>query len=138
MADGLPSALGGSPMGSAPMAVPTGNPGQAASGLSQVREAIKILEKALPGFGQGSQHYSTLLSAMQSLNKMVPPSAEVPGLQATTAQGLMQDANKNAAMAALKSAGSPAGAGAGAPPGGGPSPMAGAASAMPPSLAAAA
>lgn len=123
-------------MGAGPAAVPSGNPGQQAASMSTVREAIKLLEKALPGLHPGSEPYKAVLNSMQSLGKYIPPSAEVPGVQATTAQGLNNDAQKSAMMAMLRGGNPSAGMGAGA--GGGPaSPSGPPAPAMPPSLAAA-
>jgi hypothetical protein len=127
-------------MGAAPSAVPTGNPGQNAAGLSQVRAAIDILTKALPSLHSGSEPWKAVMNAMTSLGKFVPPSAEVPGVQRTTAQGLAQDANKNAMMDMVNKSLSPTGASAGAggapPPSGPPAPAAPPQPQMPPSLAA--
>src|SRR5260370_11728021 len=133
MAAPLTPAMGGAPpMGSSPMAVPTGNAGSMAHAKSQLRAAYEIFIKALPAFTVGCDDHKQLLSVMTTLNKLAPASAEVPGVQQTTAAGLNADAQKSAAMAMLKPPVAPAGAsagGGGAPPGP-PSP------AMPPSLAA--
>jgi hypothetical protein len=122
-------------MGSAPTAVPTGNAGQMAGALAKVREALRILEKTLPDLQHGSEPYNKVLQTIQSLSKVAPASAEIPGVQKSAAQGLMQDAQKTGMMDMLNRSMSPAGASAGAggaPPGGGRPP----APAMPPSLAA--
>ena len=121
-------------MGAAPSAVPGASPGLQAASISQVREAIKILEKALPGLGTGTDPWKSVMNAMSSLGKIAPPSSEQPGLQKTTLQGLTSDANKNAMMDAVRGATSPAMASAG---GGGPGPGGlPPTPAMPPSLAA--
>lgn len=104
-------------MGAAPNAVPTGSPGASANALSQVREAIKILEKSLAELPVGSDPYKSVLNAISSMAKFVPASAEIPGAQQTTARNLMADAQKSAMMNMVSSSLGGAGAG-GAPPGG--------------------
>jgi hypothetical protein len=117
-------------MGAAPTATPTGNAGSKAAALSKIREAVKIFEQALPMLQTGSDEYNKLLSIIQTASKLSPPSAEIPGVQQTTLQGLQQSAQKNGMLNLLNR--SPAGAsagGGGAPPAAGPPPPA-----MPPSL----
>jgi len=116
------------------MAVPTGNAGAMANAKSQIREAYKIFVKALESLPVGSDDHKAVLNIMQSINKIAPAGAEVPGVQQQTASQLNADAQKNALMQMLKPSAAPAGASAGgaggASPGMPPSP------AMPPSLAA--
>lgn len=87
--------------------------------MAQVREAIKILETALPKLQTGSDPYKSVLSAIQSISKHVAPSAEVPGVQQTALRDLQQTAGKDAmlqsVMRSLGGAGGGAGAGAGSP-----------------------
>ena len=116
-------------MGASPVGVPTASPGANAASLAGVREAIKILEKHLPGLQIGSDPYKSVLNAISSMAKFVPPSAEVPGVQKTEARSLMADAEKSAMMNMVNSslgnasAGTPGAPpsqpGAGAPAGGG-------------------
>jgi hypothetical protein len=105
-------------MGASPMGPPTGNPGQQANALAQVREAVKILEKALPELATGSEPYKAVLNAISSVSKHVSPSGEVPGVQQTALRDLQQGAQSSGMMQSLMR--SLAGAGQGAP--GGPSP----------------
>jgi len=114
-------------MGASPLGVPTGAPGSNANALSQVREAIKILEKALPSLPTGSKPYESVLSAIQSISKHVSPSAEVPGVQQTTLRDMQQNAQQSGMLQSLMrslggGAASPGPAGLPAPSGGPPAP----------------
>lgn len=84
------------PVGSAgPASPPTGNLGLTADALTKVREAVRLLEMALPQLPMGSEPYKDTLKAIQSLSKSVPASAEVPGVQQTTLADLQQQAQKS-------------------------------------------
>ena len=115
-----PSLSGQPPIGSSPVSVPSGSPGANAGGLAEVREAIKLLQVALPKLPVGSEPHKALLSSIQGLSKVVPPSAEVPGVQQTALRDLQQNAGKNAmlqqVMSSLGGANQGAGGGAGAMP----------------------
>jgi hypothetical protein len=121
-------------MGAAPTAAPTGNAGAMASALSNISNAVRMLEKELSNLPHGSDQYKAVLSSIQSLGKIAPPSAQIPGVQRSAAQSAMQDAQKNGMMDMLSRSSSPAGASAGA--GGAPPPSGPPAPAMPPSLGA--
>jgi len=108
-------------MGASPMGPPTGNPGQQANALAQVREAVKILEKALPELATGSEPYKAVLNAISSVSKHVSPSGEVPGVQQTALRDLQQGAQSSGMMQSLMR--SLAGAGQGPPGGSAPSPV---------------
>jgi len=101
-------------MGASPLGVPTGSPGNNANALSQVREAIKILEKALPNLPTGSDPYKAVLSAIQSVSRHVTPSAEVPGVQQTTLRDMQQNAQQSGMLQSVMRS---LGGGGGGPPG---------------------
>ena len=104
------------PMGSAgPASPPTANPGAMADSMSKVREAIHLLELALPGLAIGSEPHSAVVKALPGLSKAVPASEAVPGVQNTQLLALQQRAQQSAAMQAVMRA---MGGGAGGPPGG--------------------
>jgi hypothetical protein len=100
------------PMGAAPISVPSGSPGAQAGALAEVREAIKVLEKALPKLQPGTDVYKSILKALNDINKHVPASSEVPGVQQNVLRDLQANAGKNAMLQALGGAGGPQGAGA--------------------------
>ena len=115
-----PSLSGQPPMGSAPISTPSASPGSSAGALSKVREAIKILQAALPELPIGSEPHKKIMSAIQSISNVVPPSAEVPGVQQTALRDLQQNAGKNAMLqqviGSLGGANAGGGAGAGGTP----------------------
>lgn len=105
-------------MGASPLGAPSGNPGQSAHSMSQVRLAIDMLQKALPGLPMGSDPHKTVLSFIQSISKSIPPSAEIPGVQQTGLKDMQQQAQQSAMMQAImRSMGGSAG-GSGAAGGG--------------------
>src|SRR5579864_7799899 len=93
-----PSLSGQPPMGSSPISVPSASPGAAAGAMSKVREAIKILQQALPQLPIGSEPHSKVMAAIQSISKVVPPSAEVPGVQQTALRDLARGGQQNAML----------------------------------------
>jgi hypothetical protein len=102
-------------MGAGPLAMPSANPGEQAKALTQVREALKILEGALPNLGSGTKPYTAVLKAISDINKHVAAGNEVPGVQQTALRDLSQQAQKNGMLQSLvKSMGS-SGTGGNAP-----------------------
>ena len=88
--------------------------------MAKVREAINILQAALPEFSPGTEPHSKILASIQSISKVIPPSAEVPGVQQTALRDLQSQAGKSAMLnQVMQSLG-----GAGAGPGGGGQPPA--------------
>lgn len=90
--------------------------------MSKVREAINILQAALPDFPPGSDPHKAILNSISSISKYVGPSAAVPGVQQTALRDLQQNAGKSAmlqqVMQSLGGAGAgPGGGGASPPPG---------------------
>lgn len=115
-----PAVTGRPPMGSSPLSPPSGNPGQQAAALANVREAIKLLEKELPNLAAGSEPYKAVLGAIQGLSKHIAPSNEVPGVQKTALRDLQQSAQQSGMMQSLIRSLGASGAGAGSPAGGAP------------------
>lgn len=100
-----------------PASPPTGNPGLAADGLSKVREAVHLLEMALPTVPLGSEPHKAVLDAIKSLSKAVPPSEGVPGVQLSQINGLKQKAQQDQMMqAVMRSMGNSPAGGQSAPP----------------------
>lgn len=109
-----------------PASAPTGNPGEMAAALAKVREGVRIIEKALPGLQVGSKQHDAVISAISKLNKAIPETEAVPGIQNTALAGLQRDAQEGSQMQMLKRM---MGGGAGGMPGGAPQPQ------MPPGAA---
>lgn len=115
-----PALTGRPPMGAGPLAMPSANPGEQAKALTQVREALKILEMALPNLGTGTKPHASVLKAISDISKHVAAGDQVPGVQQTALRDLSQQASKDGMLQSLvKSMGS-SGTGGNAP---GPSPL---------------
>lgn len=112
------------------MSAPSPNPGAMADSLSKVGIATQILQEALPGLPMGDEIHKTVLDTITKLSKVAPPSAQVPGVQATQLSGLQKQAQQSAMLQALTRALNVPGGGGGA--GGGAAPMASPASMQPP------
>lgn len=85
-----------------PASPPSGNPGMAVAALAKVREAVHLLELALPDLETGSDQHKAVVDAVQKLAKAVPASQEVPGIQKTALMGLQQKAQQNAMLQQLQ------------------------------------
>lgn len=121
-------------MGASPIGVPSANAGDMAGAKAKLRAIYQQLQDISRAFPLGSEDAKSMLSIMQTMNKLAPPSAEVPGVTATAAQSMNNAAQKQAAQAMLSTL-APPGASAGG--GGGPAgPGMPPTPAMPPSLAA--
>ena len=103
-------------MGSSPISAPTASPGSTAGAMSKVREAINILQSALPEFSPGTDEHKAVLNAISSMSKYVGPSAAVPGVQKTAINDLQQQAQKSAMMRQVMSSLGGANAGGGSVP----------------------
>jgi hypothetical protein len=117
------------PMGhSGPASPPTGNAGLAADAMSKMREAIKLIEMALPQLPTGSEAHKSTIDALGKLSKAFPATEEVPGVQQTQLRALGDQAQKSAMMqAVMRMLAGGAGGGAGGPTGGTTPPQAAAA-----------
>lgn len=93
--------------------MPMGNPGEVAAGVSKVREAINILQVALPQFPVGSDIQKTVLKCIEQLSKLAVPAEASPQLQGSTLMQLLQQQQQGAPMQAAIRA---LGAGGGGPP----------------------
>lgn len=81
--------------------MPLGNPGEVAAGITKVREAIKILQMALPAFPIGSDIQKAVMKAITDMSKIAPQSEASPGLQQNTFKELQQGAQQQAPMNAV-------------------------------------
>lgn len=111
-----PSPLSPPGIGSAGPAGPrTGNPGAIAEGLTQVREAVQLLQMALPKFEVGSEPQKSVLKMIQDGSKIAPPAAEQGEIQQTALAGLQDRAKQSQMLQQVMAA--QATGGAGGPPG---------------------
>jgi|DEB19_MinimDraft_2_1074335.scaffolds.fasta_scaffold161822_2 hypothetical protein len=93
--------MGAGPGPADPASPPSGNPGMAADAMSKVREAIRLLEMALPNLPTGSDPHKDVLDSIGKLSKSVPATEAIPGVQQSQLLGLQQEAAKQAPLQAL-------------------------------------
>lgn len=89
------------PMGAPPAAMPSVNSGSAAAAIGKVREAVKLLEMALPELPTGSQVHKVVAGTISSLAKHVPASEGTQAIQMSTLRDLQQNAQQAGPMQAL-------------------------------------
>ena len=106
-------------MGAGPLGVPSSNPGTSARAISQLREAVKIMQTALPELPVGSDAHTAVLNAVKSLSKHAAPSTEQPGQQQAELRNLQSTASRDAGIQQLMRS---MGAGLAGAPGGTPPP----------------
>ena len=105
-------------------------PGDQASSLTMVMNAIGMLQQALPGLAPGSPIHKDVLKAAQALSRHAPQGAPAAGVQQTQLQDLLKNVVKNALMQKLMANQGGGGKSGGGP--GGPSPLGGGAPAQAP------
>jgi hypothetical protein len=66
----------------------------AADAMTKVREAVHLLEMALPGFEVGSEPHKAVLKMIQDGAKLAPSTQEGQGVQQTALLGLMERAKQ--------------------------------------------
>lgn len=120
----LPPGLAPQPANLGGLSAPQGNPGNAAAGMLKVRQAIKMLEDALPMIPMGSPLHDKMLSSLKGmLDAMPDEDPSMAGPQQTNLLELLKSSQANAPMAMLARLGAAGGpAGAPMPPGAAPSP----------------
>jgi len=93
-----PSLSGAPPMGSSPVSTPVGSPGQSAGAMLKVGEALKMLNAAISELPMGSEVHNKVMSAVSSLNKVIPPGSLPQGASQTALRDVQQNAAKNAML----------------------------------------
>lgn len=113
LAAGAGTLPGQPPFGSSPVQMPTPDRGLQSAALAQVSWAVRILEKALPLLGAGSNPGKDVLKALQSLTKHVPPGSTMPGAENSVLQQMMmqgkQEQPMNQVLQAMGQGGAPGG-----------------------------
>ena len=110
--------MGAPPMGTGPATVPGPMAGQAAQGMTGVKLALEILQKALPGLQMGSELHGAVMKTITDLSKHVAQGADdQSGIVQQLAMMARAAQSDPARMAAMRSMG-----GGGAPPMGAPPP----------------
>jgi hypothetical protein len=100
-------------------------PGDAASSMTMIMQAIAMLQQALPGLPPGSPAHKDVLKAAQALSRHAPQGAPGAGVQQTQLQDLLKNVIKSALLQRVM-ANQGGGPGGGGGRGGGASPLPGA------------
>lgn len=88
-------------------------PGNAADSLMMLKQAVDLLNAALPGLGSGSKPYQAVLGALKGLTRFLPQGAPTAGVQQTQLMDLLRGTVRNALMQKLMQQGQGPGGGAG-------------------------
>lgn len=118
-----PMGPGALPQGGTPLAMPTGNLGSMASAQAAVRQAIKLLEEALPKAGAESDLGKAIIDSIKKLAEKASPADENAGVDQAALRSIMQRAQTQAPLQAAMRAMAGAEQPTAVPPGGG-APMA--------------
>lgn len=95
----MPAPLKGAPAGLGAATKPQSNQGNAAAALIDVRNAVQMLEKALPNIPMGSPLHTDLLNVTIKLSKHLKPEEASSGLQI---QSLLQQARETSKAAPMQ------------------------------------
>lgn len=72
----MPPALAAAPSHSGPATMPQGNPGNAAAAMMQVKNAVEMLQKALPSIPMGTPLHEKVLKVTSELVKEMSESGQ--------------------------------------------------------------
>lgn len=106
-----PSLGGGAPGGATPAMGPrpnlgpvsqqSANPGNASAAMLDIKNALNLLQKALPNLPMGDELHSTVLQCVTKLSKAAGNIPEQPGLQAQSLMQMMRAMGGNPMQSAL-------------------------------------
>jgi hypothetical protein len=76
------------------------NPGAGAqaNSLMSIKQAIDMLQAALPGLGTGGEAHGAVLTAIRALSRHVPQGEPTAGVQQTQLQDLLRNTVRNALL----------------------------------------
>jgi hypothetical protein len=72
--------------------------GEQASALMQVKNAVEMLQQALPGLGTGGEVHTAVVRAINALSRHVPQGAPTAGVQQTAIQNMLRNTMRNALL----------------------------------------
>lgn len=105
-------------------------PGDQASSMTMIMNALAMLQQAMPGLAPGTPVHRDVVRAVQSISRHAPQSTPTAGVQSTQLQDLLRNIVKSALLQRIMSQGQrQPGGGEGSPAG--PSPLPGAAAQAP-------
>lgn len=84
-----------------PVATPQGNPGNTQAAMTKVKNALQMLQSALPDIPMGNQLHSDVLNVVKSLSKHLSESNDNKGLELQQLIQMAKGSAQNAPTAAL-------------------------------------
>lgn len=97
---GMPQQLAPAPEKTAPAAIPQGNQGNVSAAMMKVKNAVEMLQEALPLLPFGSEEHKEIITFLGKISKHASSGGgENPGLQL---QSLIQQAKQSAESAPQK------------------------------------
>lgn len=81
---------------SPPVSAP--GPGNIASGLMLLKNAVDMIHQALPSLESGSKPYTDAINALKALSRHLPQGASTAGVQQTQLGDLMRNTARNALL----------------------------------------
>ena len=97
-----PPQLGAAPPNLGAATQQQGNPGNMAQAISAVRNAVRMLEQALPNIPMGSPLHDDVLKVTQSLSKHMQPGEGGQGLDLQHLMQMVRSQSQQAPMGALQ------------------------------------
>ena len=73
-------------------------PGDQGNSLMMLKNAVDMIQAALPGLGAGSKSHAAALSALRSLSRFIPQGSPTAGVQQTQLMDLLRNTVRNALM----------------------------------------
>lgn len=91
--------------GPTPGSMPTPNTGEHAMGAALIGVIVKMMERAIPLLGAGSEAGRDLVKSLSSLSRHVPPGSMSPGIEGTAIERLaLQQRQQAPQIAAMRAA----------------------------------
>ena len=84
-----------------PVSQPQGNPGNVASAMLDVKNALNMLQRALPNIPMGSPLHADILKTVTNLTKHAQDAGGDPSLQMQSLMSMMRSMGQNPMQAAL-------------------------------------
>ena len=100
-APGGPTPAMGSRPNLGPVTQQSSNPGNASAAMLDIKNALNLLQKALPNLPMGDELHGTVLQCVTKLSKAASSIPEQPGLQAQSLMQMMRSMGQNPMQAAL-------------------------------------
>lgn len=100
-------------------------PGNAADSLMLLKQAVDLIQQALPGLGAGTEQHTAAIDAIRRLSRHMPQGGPVAGVQQTQLHDQLRSLARNAMLQQImqnRGVGAPGGPPGGAPGGAAPMP----------------